>query len=130
MNPASNCRNDYIDHALRLGYRLQGLPFADWKDKVVSACQGNPSIGIYPLAPLCAEYTAPESYAMPRYECGNVLQGLEGSGIKCAKIDAGLLDLYFECLIRIGAFPKPDSPGIDPNLSGPESLNEPAGKYR
>lgn len=127
-NPASNRRNDFIDHALRSGYRLQALPFQVWQARVLEACQGNPRIGLYPLLPLLTQYAAPETFELPRYECANTMRGLEGSGVCCPRIDSAVLDIYFAYLVEIGEFPAPGAVADKADETGANVCNEEAGK--
>lgn len=109
MNPTPNWRNDFIDHAQRLGYPIQGLPFMDWKAKVMDACRGNPHIALYPLLPLLNMYATPDSNWTHGYDCSNTLAGLAGTDIRCPPITPAMLDVYFDYLIRHGGFPEPSA---------------------
>jgi hypothetical protein len=43
----------------------------------------------------------------PRFDCANVLAGLEGTGVACPPADDRLLHRYFEYFVGIGFLPAP-----------------------
>jgi myxalamid-type nonribosomal peptide synthetase MxaA len=88
------------------GYRFDVVPFDEWRRKILEdpALEDN---ALYPFAPLLEEF-GDHSMQLPHWRTERTLRALEGSGIRCAPLDADLLATYADHFLGTGFMPTPE----------------------
>ena len=107
-NPAPLPYAALLAWAQSQGLPLRAVPFAEWRQMLINlALQfGHDN----PFLPLLDEVTADQIF-MPQIDCHQALTGLQGSDIRCAPVDARLLDTYLAYYIRSGFVALPRETG-------------------
>jgi thioester reductase-like protein len=114
--------SDVWESARRFGYRLDPVTLRRWLARMNAEAQADeehplrPFLGRFPQLP--PEDPAVDEEVMlempaPRFDCANVLAGLQGTGVACPPLDDGLLHRYFEYFVGIGFLPAPGAPGAE-----------------
>src|SRR5262249_18424918 len=100
------------------GYPVAPVPYRTWVDELLRRAVQDPAQPMAPFVPLfvgqCgpAGLTVAETYlghVFPAYTRDRPERALDGSGIVFPPVDAALLDLHLERLIRDGYLPPPPS---------------------
>jgi phthiocerol/phenolphthiocerol synthesis type-I polyketide synthase E len=108
------------ESARRFGYRLDRVPLRRWHEEMVAAAEASEEHPLRaflarfpPLPPARPGEEEPAELDLPaiRYDCANVLAGLEGTGLACPPVEDRLLHRYFEYFTGVGFLPDPASSG-------------------
>jgi len=118
-HPAIVRWSDIWDSARRFGYPLEPVTMRRWHAQMVAEAEADED---HPLRPFISRFgqLPPEDPAVneevmlempaPRFDCANVLAGLEGTGVSCPPVDDRLLHRYFRYFVEIGFLPSPSAP--------------------
>ena len=108
-NPRPLPWREVYDFARSYGYPLRRVSFADWIAKLQAAIRRGADNALAPFAPLLTDESAAnaEQPEELRWDDRNTRAGLEGSGIACPPLDAGLLTTWFDHFVRSGFLPPP-----------------------
>ncbi|MBN2502334.1 MAG: thioester reductase domain-containing protein, partial [Anaerolineales bacterium] len=81
-----------------LGYEIDRLSFAAWKDKIYQLALDNPEAGYHAFYQLIEHIGAGslEQVRMPRMDLTNTLKGIEGTGIGEPQLDLELITKYIQ----------------------------------
>ncbi|HEV2736768.1 MAG TPA: thioester reductase domain-containing protein, partial [Longimicrobiaceae bacterium] len=108
--------SDVWESARRFGYRLDPVTLRRWHTRMAAEAEADEE---HPLRPFLTRFPPlpPEDPAVdeevvlempaPRFDCANVLAGLEGTGVACPPVDDRLLHRYFEYFVDVGFLPPP-----------------------
>jgi thioester reductase-like protein len=123
--------SDVWESARRFGFRLDPVSLRRWNARMAAEAEADEE---HPLRPFLSRFPAlpPEDPAVdeevmldmpaPRFDCANVLAGLEGTGVACPPADDRLLHRYFEYFVGIGFLPPPSAPAAEWNADEPGAL--------
>lgn len=96
-----------------LGYRLQALPYEEWRAGLLQLSQLAPRDGLRSLIPLLsAQETAGAGQwvgSVPQFDCTNTLEALVEPGIRCPAVDEQTVSAYFAYLVRSGFLHAPQA---------------------
>jgi thioester reductase-like protein len=97
---------DVVAWVRALGYRIEELPYAEWRAVLVerAVATGN---ALAPLLPLFVEHDQTEWLQLPPYDDASTKAALAGSGITCATVDAQLMRRYVERFVVSGYVRRP-----------------------
>jgi amino acid adenylation domain-containing protein/thioester reductase-like protein len=117
LNPQRLHQRQIDDWLRAAGYKLEQLPYRQWREKLLEVAGRSPDHALYPLLPLFIEQvpgtaglTVPEIFTQdrePNFDCQNLLTGLAGSGIVCPPLEAELFNTYLAYFTRSGYLPTP-----------------------
>ena len=105
VNPRPMPLKELIQWTRSRGYPLTPVPAAEWREELLTRLEKSPENALYPFLPLFRE--ALSTGTAPRFDCGNTLQALEGTGIVCPPVDGRLLAVYFDYFARTGFLDRP-----------------------
>jgi phthiocerol/phenolphthiocerol synthesis type-I polyketide synthase E len=109
-NPRPLPWREVFDFARAYGYPMRRVSFADWQAELQAAIRKGADNALAPFAPLLGEEDAAANAEQPeelRWDDRNTRAGLEGSGLACPPLDAGLLTTWFDHFVRSGFLPPP-----------------------
>ncbi len=99
------------------GYPLTWMKSGEWEHYAVERLQTDTDNALAPFAPVVANFEAYAAIAQQEGRVGkrkqiffddrNTRAAIEGSGITCPDIDAGLLTIYLDYFVRTGFLPPP-----------------------
>lgn len=88
-----------------LGYTMDELPYATWRDALMQEARKNPE---HALAPLLSFFVPDmDRHVPPLFTCPRTTEALRGSGVTCPAADRGLLRIYIDRYVRDGFLPPP-----------------------
>ena len=129
VNPQTVRLDEAVDWARNFGYEIRGLPFAEWGD-ALERFMGTQETALAPLMPLIESTLSAVGSSgsgsasfPPRLDNGNVLRGLESSGITCPVPSEELMSTYLSYFVRSGYLP-PAPGGGDEDEAGVGSQPE------
>ncbi|HEX2091292.1 MAG TPA: thioester reductase domain-containing protein [Longimicrobiaceae bacterium] len=122
--------NDLWESARRYGYRLDPVHRVRWVGEMLAEAEASEE---HPLRQFMAMFAGerPEGeeedleIPAPRFDCANVLRGLEGTGVACPAVDDRLLHRYFDYFVEIGFLPAPadgEAAWSSPGSAGAEAV--------
>lgn len=106
VNPKPITWSHLFDQISLFGFPLKQIPYLEWRKMLVEQLKNASGNALYPLSPLFSEYIIENTW-LPRFDCKNTLDGLEGTNIKCPPLDSSILNTYFSYLISGGFFESP-----------------------
>ncbi len=110
--------------AEKRGYKLELLPYETWCAEVMNAISQNKEHELFFLSSLFANQPfIQKSLGAFHFECEGLTSKLKPASIACAPVDDGLLNLYFDALVKKGLLPISPSPESKSNRLDLSLLN-------
>jgi hypothetical protein len=85
------------------------MSYLDWRSAVLERGASSPLQPFFPIFSTEQDRREPTLMRLPRFDCRNVEEGLEGLGIQCPPVDAELLRCNVDAFARAGLLPSPRS---------------------
>ncbi|WP_417736575.1 thioester reductase domain-containing protein [Rosistilla oblonga] len=102
-----------VEWMQRDGTGIRPVPYDQWRSELLALTARVPMETMQTLVktmvPDAADNNGVAPALHPKYDCRITLRLLSQLDIRCAEVDARLLNLYLECLKRTGAFPTLES---------------------
>ena len=94
-----------------LGYRLEAMPYEEWRAGLLQLSELAPRDGLRSLIPLLsAQESAGASQwvgSVPQFDCTNTLEALAEASISCPVVDEQTVSAYFAYLVGSGFLQAP-----------------------
>ncbi len=106
VGPRPVAWTDVVAWIRALGYRLEEMPYAEWRQVLVERAEitGN---ALAPLLPLFVDHDSTDWLQLPPYDDARAARALVGTGIACPPVDASLVRRYVERFVVSGYLPRP-----------------------
>ncbi|KAB8144503.1 NAD-dependent epimerase/dehydratase family protein [Chloroflexia bacterium SDU3-3] len=98
---------ELIDWMIGAGYLVGSMPYEAWRTKLLAGSGQSLESASYALLPLFMLKRAESSFGIAAFDDTQAVNHLAGSDIRCAPLDAELLDTYFAYFVRQGFMPRP-----------------------
>lgn len=98
-----------LEWIVELGYPLRQVPYAEWVEGRNRLARDSEDRVLASLSATALSGSGSSWFHLPRFDCRNTLDALEGTPVLCAPIDERLLTTYFSYWIQNGALPSPES---------------------
>jgi myxalamid-type nonribosomal peptide synthetase MxaA len=115
-NPRPAHWRDLVGAVVAAGYELRRVSFDEWQARLLGLGSRLAENTLFPFLPFFSEaaagaasYTGHEvsGLRVPRYDCRNALDGLEGSRIACPPVDSKLFGVYLSHFVESGVLSPP-----------------------
>jgi thioester reductase-like protein len=106
VGPRPVAWTDVVAWIRALGYRLEEMPYAEWRQILVerAVTTGN---ALAPLLPLFVDHDSTDWLHLPHYDDARATRALVGTGVACPAVDASLVRRYVERFVVSGYLPRP-----------------------
>jgi thioester reductase-like protein len=107
-NPVRTPINAVLDRARLLGFEVENVPGTEWACRLGASAEGAYAGSAMPAAAVLSQLSRTEHLPpVQRYDRGNTLRALAGSGIECPVVGPDLLDRYLRYFVTSGHWPGP-----------------------
>ncbi|MDB5046020.1 MAG: hypothetical protein JWQ08_2070 [Deinococcus sp.] len=106
VNSESSALDDLFGHLRAFGYPLATTDYGDWQARIEAA---GPDNALYSLLPLIAHLSVAEATGLrpPHFDGAQAVARLAPQGLTCPPVNADLINLYLEGMVRSGFLPPP-----------------------
>lgn len=99
-----NTLNQVYDWMKKYGFKVEKMPYEQWKDELVERVAHNPNLNTTKaMLPFIPEDMSEWDVEII-YDIANVKQGLSGTGIHCPEVDEGVFNRYLDYFVKTKYF--------------------------